>query len=49
MKKKAKQHPDAEFLTNMFKKQVFLCQWDYMISCNENEYDNEKADHIYKT
>ena len=31
----------------MSEKQVFLCQWDYMINCNEN--DNEKTDHLNKT
>ena len=30
----------------MSKKQVFLCQWDYMINFNENGNDNEKTDHI---
>ena len=33
----------------MQKKQVCLFQWDYMISCNENENDNGKIDHINKT
>ena len=33
----------------MSKKQVFLCQWDYMINCNENEYDNGTIDPINKT
>ena len=37
---KSKQHPEAEFLTNMPKKQVSLCQWDYAFNFNENE--NEK-------
>ena len=46
---KAKQHPEAELLTNMSKKQVFMWQWDYMINCIENENDNEKTDHINKT
>ena len=32
----------------MFKKQVFLSQWDCNINCNENENDNEKTDHINK-
>ena len=43
------QHPEAELLGNMSKKQVFLSQWDYIINCNENENDNEKTDHINKT
>ena len=43
------QHPEAELLTNMSKKQVHFFQWDYMINCNENENDNEKTDHINKT
>ena len=33
----------------MSKKHVLLSQWDYIISCNENENDNEKIDHINKT
>ena len=32
----------------MLKNQVCLCQSHYMISCNENEYDNGKIDHINK-
>ena len=31
MTPKAKQQPKAELLTNMFKKQVCLYQWDHMI------------------
>ena len=46
---KAEQQPEAELLTNMSKKQVFMCQWIYMIICNENKNDNEKTDHINKT
>ena len=44
-----KQHPEAELLTSMSKKQVFLCQWDYRINCNENENDNKETDHVNKT
>ena len=33
----------------MSEKQVFLCQWDYIMNCNENENDNVKADRINKT
>ena len=33
----------------MSKRQVFLCQWDYMINCNEHEHDNERTDHINRT
>ena len=33
----------------MSKMQVCLCQWDYIIKCNENENDNEKLDRINKT
>ena len=39
----------AELLMHMSKKQVFLCQWDYMINCNEDENDNEKTSHVNKT
>ena len=46
---KAKQHPEAELLTNMSKKQVCLYQWGYMINCNENENDNSKIVHVNKT
>ena len=46
---KAKQHPEAELLTNMSTKQVCLCQLVYMISCNENEKDNEKTGYINNT
>ena len=46
---KAKQHPEAELLTNMSTKQVCLCQLVYMISCNENEKDNEKTEYINNT
>ena len=46
---KAKQHPEAELLIKMFKKQVFLFQWNYMINCNENDNDNGTIDHINKT
>ena len=42
---KTKQHPQAELLINMSKKQVCLYQWDYVINCNENENDNGKIDH----
>ena len=45
---KAKQHPEAELLTNMSKKQVCLYQRDYMINCNANENDNVKIDHTNK-
>ena len=32
------------------KKQLYLFYWDYMISYNTNENDNEKyVDHIYET
>ena len=34
---------------NMFKKYVFLFQWDYKTNCNENENNNGKIDHINKT
>ena len=44
-----KQHPETELLTNMFKKQVFLYQKNYMISCDVNQNDNGKRDHINKT
>ena len=44
-----KQHPETELLTNMFKKQVFLYQYNYMISCDVNQNDNGKRDHINKT
>ena len=43
---KAKQHPETDFLINMFKTEVCLFQWDYMINCNGNENDNRKIDHI---
>ena len=33
----------------MSKKEVFLYQWDYVLNCNENEYDNSTIDHINKT
>ena len=36
-------------MTDISKKQIFLCQWDYKINCNENENDNRKTDHINKT
>ena len=39
---KAKQHPEAEHLTNISKKQVYLFQQEYMIYCNKNEHTNEK-------
>ena len=45
---KAKQHPEAELLTNMSKKQVCLYQRDYMINCNANENDNGKIGHTNK-
>ena len=32
----------------MLKNQVFLCQSDYMINCNENGYDSGEIDHINK-
>ena len=35
--------------TFLYKKQVCLYQWDYMINCNENENNNGKIDHINKT
>ena len=43
---KTKQHPEAELLANMSKKQVSLYQWDFMINCYENENDNDKVDHL---
>ena len=46
---KLKQHCESELLTNMPKRKVCLCQWDYIFSCNENENDNRKIDHINKT
>ena len=46
---KTKQHPEAELLANMSKKQVCLYQWDFMINCYENENDNGKVDHLNKT
>ena len=46
---KAKQHPEAELLTNMPKTQVCLYHLDYMINCNENKNDNGKIDHMNKT
>ena len=46
---KSKQYPEAELLTNISKKEIFLYQWDYIINCNENENDNEKTNHISKT
>ena len=45
---KAKQHPEAELLTNMFRKKVCLFQCDYKINCTENENDNGKIHHINK-
>ena len=44
-----KQHPDAELLTDISKKQVCLYQWDIMIHCNKSENDKDKIDHINKT
>ena len=44
---KTKQHPGADILANMSKKQVCLYQWDYMINWKEN--DNDKIDQINKT
>ena len=32
----------------MFKNQVCLYHWNYMINCNENENDNGNIDHINK-
>ena len=46
---KAKQYPEAELLTNMSKRQICLCQWDYIFNCNENENQNGKMDHMNKT
>ena len=46
---KTKQHPEAELLANMSKKQICLYQWDFMINCYENENDNDKVDHLNKT
>ena len=46
---KAKQQPEAELLTNMYKTEVCLNEWDYMTNCNKNENVNDKVDHINKT
>ena len=44
---KAKQHPEAELLTNLSKK-VCLYRWCYIINCKENDNGNDKIDHINK-
>ena len=46
---KAKQEPEVELLTNMYKTEVCLYDWDYMTNCNKNESVNGKVDHINKT
>ena len=43
-----KEHPDAELLTNISKKQLCLYLWDIMINCNESENDKDKIDNINK-
>ena len=45
---KPKQHPEAELLTNIFKKLVCLYLWDSMVNCNENKGHNGKIYHINK-